>query len=127
MPGPTLRAVADPFVKPETQYLLAVDLAHYEGEPVAVVLADSRYAAEDAAERVAVDYEPLPAVTDAWAAVGDGPGHTFPALRPIARIDHVLVSADVRPEAAAVVATRASDHRPLVVDVDLPDEAPLFA
>ena len=68
MPGPTLRAVADPFVKPETQYLLAVDLAHYEGEPVAVVLADSRYAAEDAAERVAVDYEPLPAVTDAEMA-----------------------------------------------------------
>ena len=81
------------------------------------------WAGEDSAEMRAL----TAVLTDAWAAVGDGPGHTFPALRPIARIDHVLVSADVRPEAAAVVAARASDHRPLVVDVDLPDEAPLFA
>ena len=38
---------------------LARDRVRYVGEPVAVVLADSRYTAEDAAELVAVDYEPL--------------------------------------------------------------------
>ena len=41
---------------------LASDRVRYVGEPVALVVAADRYVAEDAAERVAVDYEPLPAV-----------------------------------------------------------------
>ena len=40
---------------------LAVGMTRYAGEWVAAVAADSRYLAEDAAELVAVDYEPLPA------------------------------------------------------------------
>src|SRR5215469_3584819 len=36
----------------------------FQGEPVAVVIADTRYQAADAAELVHVDYEPLPAVMD---------------------------------------------------------------
>jgi carbon-monoxide dehydrogenase large subunit len=52
----------------ETRPLVAVDKAHFVGEPVALVLADSRYAAEDALERVVVEYEPLPAVVDAEQA-----------------------------------------------------------
>jgi 2-furoyl-CoA dehydrogenase large subunit len=40
-------------------YAAAVGTARYAGEPVAVVVAESRYLAEDAAELVAVDYEPL--------------------------------------------------------------------
>ncbi len=39
------------------------------GEPVAIVVADSRYLAEDAAALVAVDYEPLAAVADCRAAL----------------------------------------------------------
>ena len=42
------------------QYPLARDVVRYSGEPVALVVAESRYAAEDAAERVEVDYDPLP-------------------------------------------------------------------
>ncbi|MGD9765473.1 MAG: xanthine dehydrogenase family protein molybdopterin-binding subunit [Candidatus Binatia bacterium] len=42
------------------------------GEPVAAVIADSRYLAEDGAERVEVDYEPLPAVVDAEQACAPG-------------------------------------------------------
>jgi 2-furoyl-CoA dehydrogenase large subunit len=49
-------------------YAAAVDTARYVGEPVAVVVARDRYAAEDAAELVAVDYEPLEPVLDASAA-----------------------------------------------------------
>ncbi len=49
--------------------LLAVDRVRFVGEPVAAVVAESRYVAEDAAERVAVDYEPLPPVADAEAAL----------------------------------------------------------
>ena len=41
---------------------LAGDEAVYVGEPVAAVIADSRYVAEDAASLVAVDYEPVPGV-----------------------------------------------------------------
>ena len=40
-------------------YAAAVGTARYAGEPVAVVVADSRYVAEDAAELVLVDYDPL--------------------------------------------------------------------
>ena len=39
------------------------------GEGVAVVIADSRYVAEDAASMVEVDYDPLPAVADCLAAL----------------------------------------------------------
>src|SRR5688572_3816720 len=68
MPGPALRAAVDPLVKMETQPLVAVERARYVGEAVALVLAESRYVAEDGAEQVWVDYEPLPAVTDVASA-----------------------------------------------------------
>lgn len=58
-------------------------------------------------------------LVDAWAVAGDGAGLTFPARRPVARIDYVLVSPGVRPLGAAVVGTRASDHRPVVADLAL--------
>jgi endonuclease/exonuclease/phosphatase family metal-dependent hydrolase len=58
-------------------------------------------------------------LADVWATVGDGPGHTFAARRPFARIDHVLVSSGLTPVAAEVVDTRASDHLPVVADLDL--------
>jgi aerobic carbon-monoxide dehydrogenase large subunit len=51
---------------------LAVDIARYAGDAVAVVAAESRSAAADAVELVEVDYEPLPAVADAEAALGEG-------------------------------------------------------
>ena len=44
---------------PVPQYAAAVDTARYVGEPLAVVVARDRYVAEDAAELVAVDYDPL--------------------------------------------------------------------
>jgi CO/xanthine dehydrogenase Mo-binding subunit len=47
-----------------TQVPLAKDKVRHAGEPVALVLAESRYLAEDAAAEVLVDYEPLPAVVD---------------------------------------------------------------
>jgi aerobic carbon-monoxide dehydrogenase large subunit len=51
---------------------LAGDEAVHVGEPVAVVVADNRYLAEDAAALVEVDYEPLPAVADCRAALAPG-------------------------------------------------------
>ena len=48
---------------------LAFDIARYSGEWVAAVVADTRAQAEDAAEEIAVDYEPLPFVLDAEQAL----------------------------------------------------------
>ena len=47
-----------------SRWPMAGDAVRYEGEPVAVVVAADGYAARDALELVAVDYEPLPAVID---------------------------------------------------------------
>jgi carbon-monoxide dehydrogenase large subunit len=46
------------------QYPLARERVRYVGDPVAVVVADSRYLAEDALDAIDVTYEPLPAVTN---------------------------------------------------------------
>jgi carbon-monoxide dehydrogenase large subunit len=51
------------------QPALAVGRTHWAGEPVAMVLATSRALAEDAAELVQVDYDPLPPVTDMETAL----------------------------------------------------------
>src|SRR6266571_287580 len=39
---------------------IAVERVRYVGEPVTVVVAESRYLAEDAADLIEVDYEPVP-------------------------------------------------------------------
>ncbi len=57
---------------PIDYYPIAVDKVRYAGEPVALVAASDRYAAEDAAELIEVDYEPLPAVADLDAALAEG-------------------------------------------------------
>jgi aerobic carbon-monoxide dehydrogenase large subunit len=51
---------------------LTKDKARFAGDGVAVVVADSRAAAKDAAELVDVEYEPLEVVTDIEAALADG-------------------------------------------------------
>jgi carbon-monoxide dehydrogenase large subunit len=53
------------------QMALAKDRVRYVGEPVALVVAKSRYIAEDAAELVNVDYDQLDAVVDVHAAAAD--------------------------------------------------------
>ncbi|MFQ5692731.1 MAG: molybdopterin cofactor-binding domain-containing protein [Nitrospinota bacterium] len=57
---------------PKTATPLAADKVRYEGEPVAVVVAEDRYVAEDALERIQVEYEALPPVMDVEAALDDG-------------------------------------------------------
>jgi 2-furoyl-CoA dehydrogenase large subunit len=70
--GEGVRKLSDPFLAaikvPVLQWALAVERVRYVGEPVALVVAESRYIAEDAAELVAVDYAPLEAVIDPLAA-----------------------------------------------------------
>jgi carbon-monoxide dehydrogenase large subunit len=63
---------------PRTQHALARGEVCYVGEPVAVVVADTRYLAEDAAAAVIVQYDVLPAVADCRGAAEGGapPAHT---------------------------------------------------
>jgi 2-furoyl-CoA dehydrogenase large subunit len=49
---------------PIAYYPIAVDRVRYVGEPVAVVVADTRYIAEDACDLIDVAYDVLPAVAD---------------------------------------------------------------
>jgi 2-furoyl-CoA dehydrogenase large subunit len=71
--GDDVKRWSQPFVvgvkQPMSHWSLAVERVRYVGEPVAVVIAESRYLAEDALDLVRVDYEPLPAVVDIEAAV----------------------------------------------------------
>src|SRR5690606_26344573 len=68
-----------PLDNPEAQELprplLADGVVRFSGEPLAVVVADSPYRAEDAAEQVIADLEPLPVITDPEAAVEAPPIH----------------------------------------------------
>jgi|TARA_B110000263_G_scaffold241073_1_gene244912 carbon-monoxide dehydrogenase large subunit len=57
------------FIRREDRKPVAVDRVRHVGEIVAVVVATDPYIAEDAAERVVVDIEPLAAVVDPYAAL----------------------------------------------------------
>ena len=61
------------------QPILATDVVRYVGEPLAVLLAEDPYAAEDAAELVDIDIEEAPAVLDAAAAARAGAPRLFAA------------------------------------------------
>ncbi|HEX2104470.1 MAG TPA: xanthine dehydrogenase family protein molybdopterin-binding subunit [Solirubrobacteraceae bacterium] len=74
-PVPRIPVRLGPFDRPLDAFLqpvLADGRGRYVGEPVAAVVADDPYLAEDAAELVAAELEPLPVVLDARAAVEPG-------------------------------------------------------
>ncbi|MFG1431156.1 molybdopterin cofactor-binding domain-containing protein [Xanthobacter sp. V2C-8] len=74
--GEDLRDITSPFMvvlkAPIDQWPLALEEVRFVGEPVALVLAESRYLAEDAAELVEVRYAPEPAVLTIAEALRDG-------------------------------------------------------
>jgi carbon-monoxide dehydrogenase large subunit len=84
---------------------LARDKVRYVGEPVAVVLAESRYLAEDALELMEVDYDPLDSVADARRAVE----HGSPVLHEVIAGNIVDTLATRKGDAPAVLA--AARHR----------------
>ncbi|HZD17160.1 MAG TPA: xanthine dehydrogenase family protein molybdopterin-binding subunit, partial [Actinomycetota bacterium] len=61
-PNEKLVGALEPFVRPCHPPLLADDRVRFVGQALAVVVAESRYLAEDAGELVQVDYDPLPPV-----------------------------------------------------------------
>ncbi len=89
--GQDVRKLSDPFLAvikvPVQQWALAVERVRYVGEPVALVVAESRYIAEDAAELVAIDYRPLAAVIDPRRACES----SAPLLHPEAKTNEISV------------------------------------
>ncbi len=71
-PAPCAWLLPDSDLKIADYHCLAKDVVRYVGDIVAVVVAESRYAAEDALELIDVGYEPLPAVIDPEAAAAEG-------------------------------------------------------
>jgi aerobic carbon-monoxide dehydrogenase large subunit len=70
VPGPDALMALMGWAGPTPQFtLLATDKVRFAGDPVAIVIAESRYLAEDGCELVAVEYEDLPAVTNASFAL----------------------------------------------------------
>ena len=65
------RADGSPMAAP-ARTPLAEDKVYYVGQPVIAVIAESRDQAQDAAELAGIEYEELPSVVDADAAVADG-------------------------------------------------------
>jgi aerobic carbon-monoxide dehydrogenase large subunit len=81
-------------------HVLATDRVRHVGAAVAFVIAETIAAAKDAAEKVAVDYAPLPAVTDAKAAVAPGAPRLYDNL-PNIMIDAEVGNAKATDEAFA--------------------------
>ena len=102
---------SDPFLvgvrAPMEHRCLAAGRVRYVGEPVAVVVARDRYLAEDAAERVQVEYAPRPAVVDPEEALGD----TAPVLHEEAGAASNLVHERAFRYGDPEAAFRAAPHR----------------
>ena len=98
-PPEKLVSVLQPMLRPCHPPLLPHDRVRFVGQAVAMVLAESRYAAEDGAERVEVNYDPLPPA----ATVEDALGPDAPRIH-AGWPDNLAVRFTVRkgdPEAAA--------------------------
>src|SRR5215469_11130157 len=96
-PDPLLAFFSGPWPTPEFS-LLATDKVRFVGDPVAIVIAESRYLAEDGCELVEVEYDDLPPVVDAAFALDPGSPPLFANLgdniaRPHSRSEFGDVSA----------------------------------
>src|SRR3972149_2214087 len=106
-PGPLLvppPPVAGCVFNERTQVPLAKDKVRFVGEPIAVVIAESRYIAEDALGDIIVDFEPLPAVVELEKALA---------------ADSPLVHDDLGSNVAAHVVQRKGDYDSARAKADL--------
>jgi carbon-monoxide dehydrogenase large subunit len=115
---------------------LALDEVGYVGQPVAAVVGETRASAEDAAERVEVDYEPLEAVVDPrasaeqlarWEMRSGDAASAFASAAHVVRTEHViprLAATPMEPRGAVaspgaerltVWSSSQSAHRPRAV------------
>ena len=68
-----------PSLRSPEQHAMAIDIVRWQGEPVVAVVATSRALAEDAVDLLVIDWEALPAVSDAGAALAPDAQPVHPA------------------------------------------------
>ncbi|HYB88553.1 MAG TPA: xanthine dehydrogenase family protein molybdopterin-binding subunit [Streptosporangiaceae bacterium] len=116
VPGPDALMALMSWAGPTPEFtLLATDKVRFAGDPVAIVIAESRYVAEDGCELVEVEYDDLPPVTNAAAALDPGSPPLFANLgdniaRPHSRSEFGDVAATFA-DADRVFDFRISVHR----------------
>jgi aerobic carbon-monoxide dehydrogenase large subunit len=111
---PTLPIFKRPDGSPMTvppRRLLAHEMVRFAGEPVAGVVAASRFAAQSAAEAIAVEYEVLPSVVDPEAAIAPGAPVVWPQAP-----DNIAAAMSYGDPAAVEAAFAKARH---VVSLDL--------
>jgi carbon-monoxide dehydrogenase large subunit len=120
---PASRVIGSAVRRPEDPRLLAGggrylhdDRARYAGQPLAAVVADSRYLAEDAVDAITVATEPLPAVVDVDAAVAPDAPRLYDEWP-----DNVVASREIA--AGDVDAALAAAHVTVEATFDLPRHA----
>ena len=104
-------STVDPMIVPP-RFALARGRVRHVGDPVALVVAETRDLARDAAERIAVEYRPLDAVADAAAALLPG----APAIWDEAPGKPLLSGFNGETEAATRAAFAAAAH---IVEIEL--------
>ena len=117
---PCLTAVKPLIVPPRPA--LAAGRVRHVGDPVCFVVADSAELAREAAERIAIAYEPLPSVVDGRAALAEGapslwdeaPGNLAYHVQ---RGDHAAV-AEAMKDAAHIVEVDVTNNRVIVVPLE---------
>ena len=98
-----------PFDMPETEYIFD-DTVRFVGDRVAAVAADSEEVARQALKLIRVDYEPLPAVLDASAALEPGAPQANPFGLNGGNICGGRLAYGSHPEAEVLAAIDASEH-----------------
>jgi carbon-monoxide dehydrogenase large subunit len=97
------RDASDKFLSPHR--VLPHDKARFAGEVLAIVVADTLAAAKDAAERVRIDFEPLPAVTDTVAAAAPDAPRLWDEAK-----SNICIDAQVGDAAATEAAFKRAAH-----------------
>ncbi|OFV95768.1 MAG: hypothetical protein A3H28_00765 [Acidobacteria bacterium RIFCSPLOWO2_02_FULL_61_28] len=100
--------------KPATQFVMASEKVRYVGEPIAAVVAEDRYLAEDALDLIDVDYEPLPAVVRIEDALRADAPLLFDEAASNVLLDDTLEHGDIKrayQEADLVIKEKFHVHR----------------
>ncbi len=103
MTGPELAEITNPFLPLSSIDKLynplfgplAVDRVRHVGDPVAIVIAESRRVGEDAAELVAVDYEPLEPISSIVQALNSSREPIWPKAKSNVMFDHTDTFGDI--------------------------------
>jgi aerobic carbon-monoxide dehydrogenase large subunit len=114
VPGPDALMALMGWAGPTPEFtLLATDKVRFVGDPIAIVIAESRYLAEDGCELVEVDYDDLPPVVNAAFALDPGSPPLF------ANLGDNIARAHSRKEFGDVSATFANADRVMDFHIDV--------